>query len=68
VDVTEHSNGLTFSAIQSPWGVAEALVLSSVAMVEILRVANLRLGMGLEEKLQGLAQRVSKMAKRLPAE
>ena len=69
MDVAEHADGtLTFSAVSSPKGVAETLVLSSMAMIDVLDVANKRLGLNMEERLHGLAQRGRLMAHRLPEE
>ncbi len=69
VDVQETPDGrMMFSAVSSPKGVAEALALSSLAMVEVLRAANDRLGLGIEEKVCQLAERTPLMAHRLPEE
>jgi hypothetical protein len=69
IDVAEHADGsLTFSTTSSPKGVAEALVLSSMAIIEVLDVANKRLGLSIEEHLRELAQRGRLMARRLPEE
>jgi hypothetical protein len=69
IAVQEKPDGnLVFSTTSSPKGVAEALVWSSIAMVEVLAVANKRLGLGIEEKVLNLGQRINKMALRLPEE
>jgi hypothetical protein len=66
VDVSEKPDGgLTFSTVSSPKGVAEAIVLSSTAFVEVLDVASKRLGLGLDEQLLTLAHRTGKMTRRL---
>ena len=69
MDVTKVADGsLTFSTVSSPKRVAEALALSSTAMVEVLDVANKRLGLNIDERLGELTQRVRLMAHRLPDE
>jgi Family of unknown function (DUF5677) len=69
VSIDEMLDGrLVFSTTSSAKGVAEALVLSSLALVEVLNVTNQRLGLGIEEKVHELAQRTQKMAHRLPNE
>jgi hypothetical protein len=69
VEVTERpTGGLTFSATSSTKGVAEVLVLSSLALFEILSVTNKRLGLSLENKLSVIAPRIQRMAHRLPGE
>jgi hypothetical protein len=60
--------GITFSACSSDKGVAEALVFSSLVMLEILNVANQRFALGLDERLGEIARRVQAMASRLPKE
>jgi hypothetical protein len=60
--------GMTYSACSSDQGVAESLVFSSLVMLEILNVANLRLGLGLGEALSNIAPRIQQMAHRLPQE
>jgi len=67
--VAENADGsLTFSMVSSPQGIAEALVLSSMAMLDVLDVANKRLGLGIGERLRDLVQRGRLMAHRLPDE
>jgi hypothetical protein len=68
-DVGENADGnLMFSTVSSPKGVAEALVLSSMAMLDVLDVANKRLGLDIGERLRDLAQRGRLMTHRLPGE
>src|SRR6266478_3868902 len=62
VDVVENVDGsLTFSTVSSAKGVAEALVLSSTAMMDVLNVANKRLGLEIESQINALAQRARLM-------
>jgi hypothetical protein len=69
VEPTERPDGgITFSACSSVKGVAEALIFSSLVMLEVLNVANQRLGLALNEQLSCLAPRIQKMAHRLPDE
>jgi hypothetical protein len=57
---------ITFSACSSDKGVAEALLFSSLVMLEILRVAHQRFGLGLDEQLSEIAPRVKGMVGGLP--
>jgi hypothetical protein len=57
---------ITFSAKTSTKGVAEALVFSTLAFLEILIVVNERLGLGIGERLGALAIRIRGMTQRLP--
>jgi hypothetical protein len=68
-DVVENADGsLTFSTVSNPRGVAEALVLSSMAMIDVLDVANKRLGLDIEGRITALAQQGRLMAHRFPDE
>jgi hypothetical protein len=60
--------GISFSAIFSEKGVAEALVFSSLMLLEVLKVANERFGLGLDESLYRITPRIQGMARRLPGE
>jgi hypothetical protein len=69
VDICESEDGgLMLSTSSSARGVAEALVLSSLALVEVLQVANQRWGLEIDENLRPLAERVSEMTTQLPEE
>jgi len=69
IDVHQRADGgMTYSACSNDQGVAEALVFSSLVMLETLNVANQRLGLGLGEALSNIAPRIQQMAHRLPQE
>lgn len=69
IDIAQREDGtLVFSATSGPKGVAEALVLSSLAMLDVLCVADARMGLGKKEDLTVLASKVGTMTKRLPDE
>jgi hypothetical protein len=67
VEPREQPGGrITFSTSSNTKGVAEALVFSSLAFLEVLTVTNERLGLGIGEQLGALALRIQQMAKRFP--
>jgi len=69
VEVTEKAGGgLIFSATSSMKGVAEALMVSSLAMLDILTAVNQRLELRLEGQLHAIGPRIQEMTGRLPVE
>jgi hypothetical protein len=64
----ETAGRITFSTCSSDKGVAEALVFSSLVMLEILNVANQRFGLGLDGRLSEIVPRVQGMPSQLPKE